>query len=146
MVNNIEALEVEIAERQWAELSNEAQDSLKAIVGWLNHPVYGISVTKLANGWFVLEHPSKEYKVQMTVVAIGSNLDMSIFTQGNAHYAFSGLTSVKLNEDNIKFAVQRALAIFGLHNRVSTSDNSVAHNDDIERKFQEEYNFIKTYS
>lgn len=146
MLNNIETLEVEIAERQWAELSNEAQYSLKAIVGRLNHPVYGMTVTKLANSWFVLEHPSKEYKAHLTVVAIGSNLDMSIFAQGNAQYAFSGLTTVKLDKDNIKFAVERALAIFGLHNRVSTSDNSVAHNDDIERKFQEEYNFIKTYS
>lgn len=149
MENNKDLHGVERANKEWDLLSKEAQLALKMIVGKLNHPSCGITVTGLAKTWFILEHPSREYKVQLQVVAQGSNLDMSIFTPGENNYMSSDLTGVKLDKENVNFGVQRALATFGLHNRVvsetSLSESSIKHNDRVSEKFQSEHNFDKKY-
>lgn len=149
MENNKDLHGIERANKEWDLLSEEAQLALKSIVGKLSHPSFGVTVTDLAKTWFVLEHPSREYKVQLQVVAQGSNLDMSIFTPGENNYMSSDLTSVKLDKENVNFGVQRALATFGLHNRVaseeSLSESSIKYNNDVDVKFQSEHNFNKKY-
>lgn len=143
------AKDIERSNKEWELLSKEAQNALTSIVGRLNHPSSGVTVTTLAKTWFILEHPSREYRVQFSVVAQGSNLDMSILSSDEENYLRDYLTGVKLDAENVNFGFQRALATFGLHHREAVegvrTESSVKHNNAVDEKFQSEHNFNKKY-
>lgn len=134
------------ANAEWDKLSDEAQETLQKLTSRLSHPVYGLSVKKLAKTMIVVTRPGCEYGTLLTVTAQGSNLDMSIHIKGETKIR-GDLTGVKLNRDNVMFGFDRVRATLGLldDGKESAEDSSVRYNKEVRDRFRSEFNFIKKY-
>lgn len=127
------------ADREWDLLSKDSQQALEAILQQVAEHDQGFKIQKLANTWFILEHPAERYKVQLIAEHRGSNLDLSIHQPIGPNYRASPLTFVKLTKPNVGFAVQRILASYGLHDTAVSdelSSSKIETNNRVHRDFR----------